>query len=298
MKKYIGLFGTSLLLSTLALLVSCEWEGSGSDDSFNSSGFSWVNFSGVYRAGGGGALVSDFTSGTTGSGTASSTNNVNNETIGQGNGANTTYSGVLNNGNLVAGSLSISAGGFNLVDNGTGSLSGGNATGAIDYGTGAWSIDLQGVPLGNGVPITADYSFVAPGTGGTGGGGSGSSGATIFQFTMFHAGNKITLTDNTGATYSGKFGKLQTTGGIDATTGTAIPSIGDSAVGEFTAKGTSSAGVSVMIVGTFQGVVSGGGASLFLSNRIMVGSWIEPSVQGNINGQAAPIGIAASVATN
>ena len=295
MNKKISCFSTSLLIVSMALLVSCEWEGSNSDSSFNSAGFSWVNFSGVYRAVGGGVLVSAFTSGTTTPGTPSITNSVTGESVGIGDGG-TLYSGVLNSAPIVPGSLTITAGGSAFIDDGSGGLSGGVATGSIDYGTGAWSIDMQGFPIDVGVQLRADYSFVVVGTGGSGDAGAiGSSGAAIFQFTMFHAGNKIELTDNTGAKYTGKFGKLQTTGGIDATSGGTTgpsPSVGDSAVGEFTAKGVSSAGVSVMIVGTFQGVVSGGAGGLFLSNRLMLGSWIEPGIQGNINGQAAPIGIA------
>ena len=37
--------------------------------------------------------------------------------------------------------------------------------------------------------------------------------------------------------------------------GVTIPSVGDSVIAEYTAEGTSAAGVGVMLTGTFQGVV-------------------------------------------
>ncbi len=309
LSKHVGL---AVALASVAGLMGCEWEGASDGTSWNSS-YSWVNFSGVYKAPGNSVLVSDFSSqadtgftvqpdGTVVPNVITVTNVVNAEGIGQGDGVATTFSGVLNRKPVVPGSVSITAGGFNLTDDGSGSLSGGGANGAIDYGTGAWSINLQGVPLANGQPITAAYSYTTTSGGGGGGGGGGgsggggvkpgSSGKTIYSFTVFQTGNKLEIVDNNGAKYTGRMGGVSTTtGGTPADV--VQPSVGDSVVAEYTAEGVSAAGVSTMLVGTFQGVVGrGSGTAMFLTDRRMLGTWVESKgVTGDINGQAAPVAI-------
>ena len=286
------MFATTAVMGSLVMLASCEWTGSSGDNSFNSAAFSWVNFSGVYRATGS-FLVSSFS--TSGGGTAGSTNIVSNEGLGSGNGVKTTFSGVLAHGGFVVGSLSISAGGVDIVDNGDGTMSGGGATGAIDYGTGSWSIDLMGLPLGNGEAITADYLYVSGAVADDGAGSGGSTGKGIQTFVVNQTGNKLEITDNNGGHYTGQLGKLATTSGIDANSpDTVVPSVGDSAIAEFSVFGVSPFGVQVMMVGTFQGVVSGSGDSSaqFLSDRRIIGTWIETGgVTGDVSGQASPIGI-------
>jgi hypothetical protein len=96
-------------------------------------------------------------------GTPSVTNFVVGEMLAMGNG-DTTYSGVLNHHSIVRESVSITAGGFSLTDDGSGVLSGGGRSGAIGYGTGSWSVDFKGVPLADGTPIVADYCYVVEGT--------------------------------------------------------------------------------------------------------------------------------------
>lgn len=299
MSNWVRLFGVFTLCAAIVGLTGCEFESSGDEGSFN-SGPSWVNFSGVYKASSGSVLVSAFTAGGGGSGSVGGTNfvNVPSESIEQGNGVDTTFSGTLNRSPIVSGSLNITAGGFKLTDQGNGTLTGGNATGSITYGTGAWSINLGGLPLQAGTQITASYSYIVSTEGGgddSGSGTQGSSGKAIFSFTVFQTGNKIEITDNNGARYNGQFGNVATTtGGTSADT--VPPSIGDSVVAEYTAEGTSAAGVKVMMAGTFQGVVGrGSGTAMFLNDRRMLGTWVESKgVTGDINGRAAPIGISVS----
>ena len=294
--------------------VGCEWEGSGDSGTWNSA-YNWVNFSGVYRAGSGGILVTDYSITGTPPNSPGSTNAVSSEGIGVGNGVNTTFSGTLNHSPVQAGSVSISAGGFDLVDDGIGGLAGSGVSGAIDYGTGGWSIDLFGIPLDVGVPITASYSYIV--AGGTGGGtssgaGSGSSGVTIFSFTVFQEGNVLSITDSSGAVYTGNMGSIRSTGGVVGSTdapsadpnATDTPptalATGDQVVGQFQVTGISGAGVQVTIVGTLQGVVgvsTGTGTSrqTFLTDRRMMGTWIEAGgVTGDIDGQASPISLSTS----
>ncbi|MCE9615012.1 MAG: hypothetical protein K8T26_12090 [Lentisphaerae bacterium] len=293
MSNRVNQFRVGCVLACVAALVGCEYEGSGDSGSWNSAS-SWVNFSGVYKASSGGVLVSSFTSVGGGSTVTNGVvQKVVNERIGTGTGSDTSYSGTLTHKPIVRGSVSISAGGFDLADNSNGGLSGGGASGLIDYGTGAWSIDLGDVPLGGGVAIIADYEYIQTtggGGGGSGGDGSGSSGKAIYSFTVFQTGNKIEITDNNGAKYTGQLGSVATTTG-GSTADVVQPSVGDSAIAEYTAEGTSAAGVHVMLTGTFQGVVGRGtGTSMFLGDRRMLGTWVEPKITGDINGQASPIG--------
>lgn len=384
-------FGMVAALVCTAIVIGCEWEGSGDSDSWNSD-YDWVNFSGVYRGPGNGILVADFSSeagaglasggGAAGSlalGATVTTNvvTVQNENQDEdGDGVNSSFSGTLVNDNIVPQSVTINAGGFSLKDNGLGVLSGVNCSGTIEYGTGAWSIDLQGVPLANNQKILASYQYYKDtvvsdvdgdgvpdttdncptvanagqqdadgdgvgnacdadsGTGDLDGDGvpdtldncifvsnsnqsdvdgdgvgdscdpidnrldPGSSGRTIYSFTVFQTGNKLEITDNNGAKYVGRMGSVSTTTGNDGT-GTTIPSVGDQAIAEYTAEGTSAAGVGVMLTGTFQGVVGrGSGTDMMLTTRRMLGTWVESSgVTGSINGESAPITISTPTAT-
>ncbi len=305
MSNRIKQFSVGCVLACVAILMGCEYQGTGDSGSWNSSA-SWVNFSGVYRAGGGGVLVSDFTIDTGGGSSENGTNSidVSNEVIGQGNGVATVFSGTLAHGSILPGSLEINGGAFTLVDQGNGSLVGNlGSFGSVTYGTGAWSFNLNGIPLANGDNIIASYSYTVSsggGGGGSGGGGQGSSGAPIVTFTVFQAGNKIEITDNNGAKYNGQLGNVATTSGINSDSDTTlVPSIGDSVIAEYTADGTSSAGKHVMLAGTFQGVVGRGSeTAMFLNDRRMLGTWIESGgVTGDINGQASPVAISVSTTT-
>jgi hypothetical protein len=83
---------------------------------------------------------------------------VGNELMGTGNGTSSHFAGGLAHTNVVPKSLSVVAG-FPFSDNGHGLLSGLIGSGTINYTNGEWSLTLMG-PLGNGVPITADYRYI------------------------------------------------------------------------------------------------------------------------------------------
>lgn len=269
-----------VLSAAMFSMTGCEWKAAGDEYTWNDS-YNSVNFSGVYRGYNGGILVTDYTATP---GTPGVTNNVS-QSVGVGIGAGqTVYSGLLNTTPVLSGSLNIIGGGYVFTDNGDGSLSGNVAgtAGSIDYGTGSWSIDLNGGTINSGVGINATYQTSVAGTAGTGSAGAGTSGITIYTFTVFHEGQNVTITDNNGSVYSGGFGSIRSTSGSTTLT------IGDTVIGQFTAEGTSAAGIAVKIVGTFQGVTG----SSTVSDRRMLGTWIEDGgTTGDVNGEASPISL-------
>lgn len=300
--------GRRLILSTLTMcavlaLAGCEWESSGEGSSWNDR-YNWVSFTGVYKGANGGVLVTDFTSSSSGSGgTNTEVTVVRNERIETAREGISAYSGTLDNSGIVPGSVEITAGVFVLNDDGGGTLSGSGKVGSIDYGTGAWSIDLLGEWPPAGTPIAADYQYIGDG-GGDGGGDdddSGATGITIYQFVVEQTGNLISATDNNGSVYSGKLGSVRTTGGIDqdnvtpstdTTSGGNVPVAGETVFADYRMTGTSKVGKHVTMIGTLQGTVFGSGNNISLAGRQMLGTWIEEDGKtGDVHGEAAPITI-------
>jgi hypothetical protein len=280
MKKLLKLSVPFLMLAALS---GCEWS-SGGGSSWNAA-YNWVNFSGVYRGAGGGVLVTDYTATP---GTAGTTNTVTSARIGNTDGTSTVFSGVLGNRSIQAGSLTINSAQFNLSDNGDGTLSGSGASGSIDYGTGAWNIQVSPAPDA-GDSIRATYQYTIAGTQGSGSAGPGTSGIRIYAFTVFHEGETLRLTDNYGREYSGGFGSIRSTGGSEATpTEEPTPVAGEEVIAQFTASGVSPAGYNIRMVGTFQGTYNAGA----LQSRSLNGTWIEDGGKtGDINGSASPIAV-------
>lgn len=204
-RSALGKFCLTVLTFALIGMTGCEWEGSGDGD-FWSERHSFINFSGIYRPARGSSIILSYE----GSGAVDSSTGIgviSSETLGSGDGVSTTYGGTLQETPVLPGSLSITAGGFHLTDSGNGELEAANATGDINYGTGAWDIDLGGVPLNNGATITASYRYEGPL-----GGGSDKPGSTypIYQFTVQQTGNQVTLIDNYGQSYQGKLAAVDT----------------------------------------------------------------------------------------
>lgn len=290
MKKILmaGLVGL-----TGAILVGCDWTGVGDGETY-SDRFNWVSFSGVYRAASGGILISDYS--VTAAATSGLTNRVVNEVIYTvSNPAQTIFSGGFDYGQVIPSTVQITAGGFVFTDNGSGALAGtGGRTGTIGYDSGAWSIDTFG-GLAAGTKITAEYSYYRAPTAGSGGSSAGSTGKPIFSLTVVQTGNTLSITDNNGATYSGKISSIRSTGGEsqDLPGGTALPADGDTVTASFEATGTSAAGIHTRIVGAFSGVAGVVAATettpaqVSLSNRKVNGTWIEPSKTGDMNGVAS-----------
>jgi len=275
------------------LVTGCEWSAGGSDSGYNSR-YNWVNFNGVYRSIDGGPLVTDYSSApstnTTPTGTTYSRLN---ENIGTQNGSSDFYSGVLSYKPVVPGTLTIRSGAVTLTDNGSGSLSGGGATGSINYNTGSWSVDFNLNIEPAGTPIRADYDYTVSSGGGTGSSGSGASGFVIHSFVLTHQGENLEIRDNNGATYSGKLGSTAVNEGSNAAN---PPAVGDLISMQYSASGVSKAGKSVEIVGTLQAVVSGvssNGSSVKLAQRQIVGTWIEQNGKtGNVEGSSVTVTVA------
>jgi hypothetical protein len=301
-------FRRSLVWATLAvglaligLVTGCEWTSGGGTEDW-SDRYNFLNFSGVYRGLGGGLLVTKYTAGGT-PGIPGSTNTVSGEKIATGNGSSTAFAGTLKNKPVIEASITIVAASYNFTDaNGDGVLAGSNgAFGTINYGTGQWTLDFNGVAIDNGTPIVAGYQFVRQGTPAVSGDIKGSTGKAISSFTVEHIGNVVNIVDNNGARYEGKTGDIRSTGGInqDAVSQTppAVPIAGDEFIASFEAEGISSAGLRVKMVGTFQGTITAVRVpteeltgALTLGGRTMFGTWIEDGgVTGDIQGEASPI---------
>lgn len=272
----------------IAILAGCEWSGGGGATSTNSR-YSFVNFSGTYRGGRGDLLITDYTK--TG---GNSTNTIYNETIANGNGSRTTFSGVLKKRPLVPGSVTITAPSYVFVDDGLGGLDvvtpqGSSAYGVINYSSGAWSLNFQGAAPESGSAIKATYQIVYSTSLASGSSSaSGVTGGAIIALQVEQFGNVLKITDNNGATYNGKFGDIRSTGGVGANSPTGTVSAGDVFIGDFSAEGTSAAGVKIKMVGTFNGAVASiSGSNAQLSERTMTGSWIENAGKvGDILGYA------------
>lgn len=223
--RWLGLIGA---MAGLGLMAACEWEGGSGVDSW-SEDYNQINVNGTYRGYNGGPLVSDYS---TIPGSATS------ERIGTGNGTATAYSGALRYRNVVPGSLMIStSAGWAFTDDGNGKLQGDgiSAHGTIAYASGGWSLNFEGLPPGN-VPFHATYRYEQS--------GAGSSGNTLYTFTVFQQGNLLRITDNNGGVYEGHLGRLA-----------------EDRV-NFTATGTSRAGVKVEISGVFNA-------------PFIMGTWVE-----------------------
>ena len=81
------------------------------------------------------------------------------QTVGTGNGTQTTFSGTIPNVPVKSGSLSVAAGGVTGIDNGSGGITGaGISSGTVNYTTGALSVTFVAAPT-SGTPVTATYTW-------------------------------------------------------------------------------------------------------------------------------------------
>jgi hypothetical protein len=281
-------------------LVGCDWD-TGSDATNWSSAYNWVNFSGTYRSAAEGLLVTDYT--TTPS-TPGSTNmlKVANESQGSFAAMQTTFSGNLRNANIVPNSVEVTL--YNTAgvvfqsysDNGNGQL-GAAGEGNVSYVNGSWNLDRGlGNPVTEAGVIRANYSYYVSNSGTTGSGAKPGSTGSIYSFVVVQQGQHLTFTDNNGATYVGRIGELRTASGAERGDEEAryMPVDGDTMIATFEVAGRSAAGMSVKIVGTFQGTVSAG----VFNGRILHGTWVEAGGRsGDIRGQTTSIPIVSGGAT-
>lgn len=164
------------------LFTGCEWTSSSGSSSWSGS-YDDMNFSGTYRAVAAPPSVTP---------QAHSTS----EKVGTYNPSQQAYSGKLN-ADVVPGSVAITAGGFTYADNGSGLLTGNNATagnGTISYASGAWTFTTLGT-FGSSGSITAVYSYT----------GSPSASASISAITVSQMGQNLSMTLSNGVTMAGRF---------------------------------------------------------------------------------------------
>ena len=253
-----------MAVGALTLLAGCEWEGSGSDNTWNDA-HGWINFSGMYRDPAGQYLVREHGLSTPQSASQSlgtgSTNFI------------ATFSGTLSHTPIVKGSVSVTDGNETFSDpSGSGTLTGNKGgTGSVNYQTGAVTVDFFSSPA-PGNSIIASYQYFPTGTAENP--QPGGSGVEIFTFNVTQTGNSLVFVDNHGAQYSGSSTHVNTAGGDD----TGFTS-GQLAMG-FHVEGRSSSGQAITITGTFTGdyaAPAGTGQSGTLNNMTMQGTWIEES---------------------
>ena len=278
------LTGCLVISLVLALVAGCEWENSSGGSTWDDS-YSWVNFSGTYRAPDGGPIVSAFDPVSGGSEPAEI--NVTGEIIDYGVGGDYTYSGSLNNTPVKEGSLSISLTGYSFNDNGDGTLSGtAGTTGTINYETGSWSLDFKGNPVGDGVQMIAQYVYTSGGEDGQP--DSGTDDEAIYSLVVSQTGNQLAITDSNGGSLSGTISSVSTGGGDkNGTTSGQVTAT-------FSAEGSSGSGQSVKLTGTLYGdyvAPPEGTTSGSLNDRIMDGTWIQGSDTADVYGTAGSVDV-------
>jgi hypothetical protein len=317
----------ALMICLGAGLVGCEWEGSGDENSWNSR-YNFVNFSGNYRGqGGGGLLVSQYTGTSVASSSTEESSFV--TVVGESDGsrsipetgAQILFTGRTDNYPLKPGSFSLllsGAGAGSFTDDETGNLKGSavlfgivavNGTGTIKYDTGEWAILLNppgvAAPSGSSVSIALSYVYEANNSAPSSGGVTpGSTKVSIYAFNVIQEGNKLRIVDNNGSVYEGGFGSIRSTSGTDQDTSFPTYADGDQVMGQFEASGRSAANIGVKMVGNFQATIagvsssSGGTTSMRLTDRRILGTWIEVGGKtGDLNGQAVPIVVSTTTTT-
>jgi hypothetical protein len=290
------LTGSLVLSLVLAFVVGCEWTGSSGGSTWDDS-YSWVNFSGTYRAPDGGTIVSSFNV-TTG-GSEPTDTQITGEIIATGVSGTDQYNGTLDNTPVKEGSLTINAGTFTLTDDGDGTLTGTAGTdGTVDYETGSWSIDLKGQIIADGEIISASYIYTSGGEEGQP--DSGTDDDAIFSLIVSQTGNLLAITDSNGGSLSGTISSVSSGGGDSSglTSGQVTAT--------FSAEGTSSGGHAVTLMGTLYGdyvaptveaetgSTTGGGS---LNSRVMDGTWIQGNDTADVYGTAGSVDITVTTTT-
>ncbi|MGI5868330.1 MAG: hypothetical protein ACOX9C_02650 [Kiritimatiellia bacterium] len=203
-----GSLFTILLVSAVsgALFWGCEWTSSDEESSWSGS-YDNMNFAGTYRIGvtiaeGGGTPTDDGE-------TATQIITVE-ERVGAYNSNDLAYSGKLHGG-VVVGSVKITAGNKMYSDNGAGVLEGNMPTagsGKINYSSGAWEFTTLAA-FANSGNIIATYSYTLDVQGGSSGEGTDPAAPTAARsITVTQTGQYLTLRMTNGATFEGRFTKV------------------------------------------------------------------------------------------
>jgi hypothetical protein len=235
-------FGLALLL--VLMMTGCEWESSGSEGSWDDS-YSWVNFSGLYRSTGG-ALVGEFSSASTSSGSSGSettgtTISIIRENDGVAENTRTQLGGNCNNNGIVPGSVTIrfedQDNGLligSATDDGAGVLSGTytlvgidntgrEINGTIDYTTGTWAVNLEEPGFFSTANILLDYAYSPENASdivdqGDNDSGMNIAGGDVMTMLVEQVGNRLRFVDSNGNSYEGTLNVVSLAGG-DSTGG-------------------------------------------------------------------------------
>ena len=289
MKRSLGWFAWIAPAALSIAFVGCEWQGQGDTGGWEDS-YNWVNFNGVYRGENASAIVRKFSGEQVTTSTGQQIEFEHDVQIGAGSGVpSTEYDGAFAPFVPVfPGSVTIVAGGFQLNDVGSNTLSGSGASGTINYDTGKWTIDLGAAILGSGVPIVGSWAYIVGGSGGTGGSGGEN---TIKTLNVQQEGNLLTFIDSEGNRYNGKMGTVSTTSGNLLAVQTGV------IVAQFSVTGARN-GNHVEITGIFQGTLGStgtsgtGGAAAgnnVLFDRQIQATWLEGDLTGDVVGFAGSI---------
>jgi len=302
-------FGCLAILAMIGMLLAgCEWDNTTNSASWDDS-YSWVNFSGTYRAQDGGEMVVNhgvlvINPDTTVTG---SVTKVEYQKVGEGLGTDVgdpnVYSGTLHI-DLVAGTVTIVAGGFIFTDDGTGNLTtSGGLNGTIEYATGAWSIDFGTGGIANGEDILATYSYDSRKTPGSTTTALDYPWSGIYSMRVEQLGNHVRIVDGKFGTYEGVVTTVSNGGGdMSGTTSGNVEA-------QFEVTGVTLDGRKIRIVGSFLGGYiapsqgtsttgsTGGGTPVgtgsqfgALQGRILQAIWVEPDgTTADVVGQAGSV---------
>jgi hypothetical protein len=213
----------------LFLFSGCEWQSSGSGDTWDDSN-SWANFSGMYKQSGGSLIVQGWATApvSTNSSSSSSTTSVSgttgtkkDELIGTGGSNNRSFSSTLSITPILANSVSVSDGVEQFHDDGAGNLtSARTGRGTVNYTSGSISVLFELAPADT-RPVLATYSWST--TNSSASSSSSSAAAAnpdnrvadqaIYSFYVSQQGNKLYVRDNNGVEYNGELGSVANTGG-------------------------------------------------------------------------------------
>ena len=219
----------------------CEWTSSSGQSTWSDS-YNDMNFSGTYRA-----TAAASTTGTPQTISVS-------EKVGTYDSTKKTYSGKIH-GDVVVGSVAITAGAFTYVDNGSGGLVGNSpgsaGNGNINYSSGAWTFTAITFPASSG-NIVAVYSYTA----------ALSASDAITAITVSQSGQNLSMLLSNGVTMTGRFTTIAELAGGGGS--------GYNAQFEVSSKGNK-----------FVGTLSSAG-----NVRTLNGSWVSGSSVYDINGTA------------
>ena len=114
------------------------------------------------------------------------------------------------------------------------------------------------------------------------------TGKPIHTMAVTQKGQRLSISDDGGGSYSGSISDIRSATGRVGTTNLVA---GDVIVAPFSCSGKSGAGVAVTITGTFQGeLVDGGSSAMVFTKRTISGTWIESNGRScSVYGAAEPI---------